>query len=302
MGEGVGVMVARVCVGVLAGVLVVLPVSAASATVGAVPVVGASEAEQRAAAAAKRGVARELSWWITGLGVDRSVTVSRGAGVKVCVIDSGIDATHQDLVGVRFEGGTDVSGKGAPDGLKPDTDHGTGMAAYIAGRGSGPGRSQGIIGAAPDATIISVSSSVFGMTQGEVVVKSIRYCLAQGAKVINMSQAGGLDNEKTRAFIEAQEKDVVIVVAAGNDGQTERTAWREAFGALQVGGVTADLQIHPKSNRGIYKKDGLVYGQGNGVCGPFAVKVGEPIPGASPSGGYSKHGGATSGATAVVSG
>ncbi|GAB78585.1 S8 family serine peptidase, partial [Austwickia chelonae] len=136
-------MVARVCVGVLAGVLVVLPVSAASATVGAVPVVGASEAEQRAAleeqmrvaAAAKRGVARELSWWITGLGVDRSVGVSRGAGVKVCVIDSGVDATHQDLVGVRFEGGTDVSGRGGPGGLKPQTAHGTGMAAFIAGRG-----------------------------------------------------------------------------------------------------------------------------------------------------------------------
>ncbi|WP_177175344.1 S8 family serine peptidase [Austwickia chelonae] len=230
------------------------------------------------------------------------MTVSKGAGVKVCVIDSGIDATHQDLVGVRFEGGTDVSGKGAPNGLKPETAHGTGMAAYIAGRGSGPGRSQGIIGAAPDATIISVSSTVFDMTQAGVMTKSVRYCLAQGAKVINISQVGGLDNEKARAFIEAQEKDVVIVVAAGNDGQAERTAWREAFGALQVGGVTADLQIHPKSNRGIYKKDGLVYGQGNGVCGPYAVKVGEPIPGASPSGGYVQRGGATSGATAVVSG
>ncbi|WP_218140612.1 S8 family serine peptidase [Austwickia chelonae] len=288
---------------------VVSPVAVAAPVVSG-PVVGASEAEQRAAleeqmrvaAAAKRGVARELSWWITGLGVDRSLTVSKGAGVKVCVIDSGVDATHQDLVGVRFEGGTDVSGQGAPDGLKPQTEHGTGMAAFIAGRGSGPGRSQGIIGAAPDATIMSVSSLVGLATPQEVMGKAMSYCVAQGAKVISISQAGGLNPSKTRALIEAQEKDVVVVVAAGNDRQADRWGWRQAFGALQVGGVTADLQIHPDSNRGIQKKDGLVYGQGNGVCGPYAVKVGEPIPGASPTGGYTKHGGGTSAATAVVSG
>ncbi len=176
------------------------------------------------------------------------------------------------------------------------------MVGYIAGRGSGPGRSQGIIGAAPDATIMSVSSVVGLSTPQDIMAKSISYCVAQGAKVINISQAGGLSSTKARALIEAQEKDVVVVVGAGNDGRTEGGAWREAFGALQVGGVMADLQLDPESNRGIPKYQGFVYGQGNGVCGPYSVNRQTPIPGVSLSGGYVKHGGATSGATAVVSG
>ncbi len=176
------------------------------------------------------------------------------------------------------------------------------MVGYIAGRGSGPGRSQGIIGAAPDATIMSVSSVVGLSTPQNIMAKSISYCVAQGAKVINISQAGGLNNDKTRALIEAQEKDVVVVVGAGNSGLTYGGEWRDAFGVLQVGGVMADLQLDPESNRGIKKREGLVNGQGNALCGPYSVNQKTPIPGASPSGGYVKTGGGTSGATAVVSG
>ncbi|WP_162873004.1 S8 family serine peptidase [Austwickia chelonae] len=299
------------CVGVLVVGVACAPVMAAAGTyptggvsgagVVASPVVESKLAEPLSPEE-KRRLVRERSWWIPGLGVDRSVQVSSGAGVKVCVIDSGVDATHQDLVGIRFEGGADFSGKGSPDGLKPNTEHGTSMVGYIAGRGSGPGRSQGIIGAAPDATIMSVSSVVGLSTPQNIMAKAISYCVAQGAKVINISQAGGLSLDKARALIEAQEKDVVVVVGAGNSGRTDGGAWREAFGALQVGGVMADLQLDPESNRGVQKREGFVYGQGNALCGPFSVNQKTPIPGVSPSGGYVKSGGGTSGATAVVSG
>ncbi|WP_162873005.1 S8 family serine peptidase [Austwickia chelonae] len=299
------------CVGVLVVGVVCAPVAAAAGVspaggVSGAGVVASSVVELKLAEPLspeeKRRLVRERSWWIPGLGVDRSVQVSSGAGVKVCVIDSGVDATHQDLVGIRFEGGADFSGKGAPDGLKPNTEHGTSMVGYIAGRGSGPGRSQGIIGAAPDATIMSVSSVVGLSTPPEVMAKAISYCAAQGAKVINISQAGSANDAKARALIEAQEKDVVVVAGAGNEQGIDGGAWEHTFGVLQVGGVMADLQMDPKSNRGIRKMEGFINGQGNALCGPYSVKSGVPIPGASPSGGYVKTGGGTSAATAVVSG
>lgn len=142
-----------------------------------------------------------------------------------------------------------------------------------------------------------------GYTESAAMTAGIRYCVAQGAKVINISQSGGTQGPgQLDALIEAQEKGVLIVAAAGNFGDLKGGAWSGAFGVLQVGGVMADRQMHPKSDRGIRRgHSGLIKAQGNGVCGPFSVSSSVAIWGAAPGGGYSKSNG-TSTATAVVSG
>ncbi|WP_205413086.1 S8 family serine peptidase [Austwickia chelonae] len=285
-------------------VVAVVGVGCAPLSAVAVPVVPVAVPVSSSASVGDGRLARERAWWISGLGVDRSLVVSRGAGVTVCLVDSGVDVKHPDLVGVRIEAGTDTSEKGGTDGLKPTSDHGTSMAGFIAGLGSGPGRSEGVLGAAPEARVISVTSSAsLGVTWSDSLTKAIRYCVGRGAKVINLSMTGGIDGHgKVAALVEAQEKDVVIVAGAGNDGDTDGGSWARVFGVLQVGGVMADLQLDPKSNRGVARQpNGVLYGQGNGVCGPFSVRPGVPVIGPLPGGGYYASGG-TSSATAVVSG
>ncbi|WP_219108420.1 S8 family serine peptidase [Austwickia sp. TVS 96-490-7B] len=239
--------------------------------------------------------------------IKQSLSLSRGAGVKICLIDSGVDAKHPDLQGVKFAGGKDMTGGGSPDGLQPHEnhvgDHGTGMAVNIAGRGHGPNGSEGMLGAAPDAEIMSVS---FGAAPPgpDPVTEGIKYCADSGAKVISLSLSGatnGIDS----AIAYAQSKDAAIIAATGNDGKNQFYGWDDKFGVLLVGGVDKDLKRNEKSNWGKPKSNSLkgVYSQGVGVCGPFSASS-EPrveIPQAIPGGGYKMSSG-TSVATAVVAG
>lgn len=90
------------------------------------------------AGAAQADAARDGEWWLKASGISNAWEVSKGAGVKVAVIDTGIDTTHPDLRGV-VSGGKDVSGSGNPDGSKPLgtlPEHGTLVATLLAGRGN----------------------------------------------------------------------------------------------------------------------------------------------------------------------
>ncbi|WP_219105823.1 S8 family serine peptidase, partial [Austwickia sp. TVS 96-490-7B] len=250
---------------------------------------------------------RDRQWWITPMGIDRGLSVSRGAGVTVCLIDSGVDATHPDLVGVRFTGGKDLSGKGSSDGLKPvageyDFDHGTSMAANIAGRGHRPGDEAGIIGAAPDATITSVSYGVNASSVEDPIATGIRYCTDHGAKVINLSL--GTNSQKAQSeVLRSQKKDVVIVSAAGNNGSDPVLGVSGMFGVLSVAGLDQNLTRDPRSNWGRpqinVKKH--VSSPGVAVCGPFATTPDTGVPQAWPGGGY-RDGAGTSISTSVVTG
>ncbi|GAB3548225.1 hypothetical protein GCM10027404_11720 [Arthrobacter tumbae] len=91
-------------------------------------------------AAAHGGELREREYWLEDYGITEAWEDTKGAGVTVAVIDSGVDGSHPDLQGV-VTGGTDVSGAGAPDGQRgigEVPEHGTLVASLIAGRGHEP--------------------------------------------------------------------------------------------------------------------------------------------------------------------
>jgi subtilisin family serine protease len=78
---------------------------------------------------------RERQYWIADYGIDRAWSITRGAGVRIAIIDTGIDGSHQDLLGAVV-GGTDVSGVGSSNGQTPvgsDRRHGTMVASLAAG-------------------------------------------------------------------------------------------------------------------------------------------------------------------------
>jgi len=189
---------------------------------------------------------RDLQYWLGDYGFSEAWNTTKGAGVTVAVIDTGVDGSVPDLAGA-VGGGTDVSGLGSPDGQTPigaESQHGTMVASLLAGRGTADG--VGLLGVAPEVNILTVSVA-FGSTNTPVssddqIAQGIRWAVDHGADVINMSLTRNtLDWPQSwdDAFLYAFEHDVVVVAAAGNrgSGTTEVGAPATIPGVLTVGGV-----------------------------------------------------------------
>ncbi|MCG7432009.1 S8 family serine peptidase, partial [Kocuria indica] len=198
---------------------------------------------------------RKEEYWLDDYGVRDAWKSATGKGVKIAVIDTGVDGSHQDLRGAVGEG-TDVSGVGranGQEGLGAEPEHGTLVASLAAGRGhgsenpDGPGGTRGIIGVAPEAEILPVSLWVGSEHPGardidEQIPDAVRWAVDHGANVINMSlgsNATGWPPAWDSAFAYAEEKGVLVVAAAGNRGSGLNQVGAPATipGVLSVGGV-----------------------------------------------------------------
>ncbi|MBW8870713.1 MAG: S8 family serine peptidase [Leifsonia sp.] len=241
---------------------------------------------------------RDLEYWLNDYGFRQAWNTTRGAGVKVAVIDTGVDGSVPDLAGAVV-GGTDTSGVGAASGQKPlgdaeSANHGTWVASLLAGRGTGA--DSGVLGAAPEASILAVSVAL-GKAMGPVgsdeqIAEGIRWAVDNGASVINMSLTRNTLDWPTswdEAFQYAFDHDVVVVAAAGNrgSGTSEVGAPATIPGVLTVAGV---------DRRGTASFDASAQGITIGVSAPS-----EQLVGANPGGGYVQWAG-TSGATPLVAG
>ncbi|HWS50928.1 MAG TPA: S8 family serine peptidase [Microbacterium sp.] len=189
---------------------------------------------------------RAAEYWLDGARIREAWQTTRGEGVTIAVIDTGIGKVPQTF-GEAVIGGTDVSGSGTPDGRTPlgavDGDHGSWVASLAAGRGAPDGT--GMIGVAPEANLLSISVG-FGAAAAvpftEQVAKAMKWAVDNGADVINLSfTTNTLDWDRSwdAAFLYAFERDVVVVVAAGNRGSGTSIIGAPATipGVLTVGGV-----------------------------------------------------------------
>ncbi|MEU8685701.1 S8 family serine peptidase [Streptomyces sp. NPDC048611] len=194
---------------------------------------------------------RDGQWALDAFNPQKVWKESTGKNVTVAVIDSGVNGDHVDLKGNVLPGKSFADGGGTADHESGD-DHGTAMAALIAGHGHGPGHADGIMGLAPDAKILPVKrNETFGGDANEVD-GAIRYAVDHGAKVINMSFAGPyeLTEGEKSAIGYAVKKDVLLVAGSGNDGTGEPLYPAAEPGVLAVGAVAEDGQVLGKSNFG----------------------------------------------------
>jgi membrane-anchored mycosin MYCP len=238
---------------------------------------------------------RAGEYWIDQYGIREAWNTTRGAGVTIAIIDTGIGAGPVEFSGVV--GGTDVSGVGSSDGRTPvggiDAPHGSWVASLAASRGTGEGR--GMIGVAPEAELLSVSVG-FGSTSTtpftQQIAEAIHWSVDNGADVINMSLTTNTlewDPSWDEAFQYAFDNDVVVVVAAGNRGSgTSRVGAPATIpGVLTVGGVDPS---------GVASQEASTQGITIGVSAPS-----ERLFGVSPDGAMVQWNG-TSGAAPIVSG
>ena len=188
----------------------------------------------------------EQEWHLDALDIYSAQDQTRGDGVVVALIDSGVDAQHPDLAGRVLPGIGYGSSKGTDGTTDPDG-HGTGMAGIIAATG----RNGGALGIAPGAKILPIASAEKEQFSLDVVAQSIRWAADNGAKVINMSL--GFSSSMTPTLVKAVnyavEKDVVLVAATGNEGR-EVSAPANIGGVIAVAGTTRDGKPWKSSNTG----------------------------------------------------
>lgn len=189
---------------------------------------------------------RDRQYWLNDYGFTKAWQLTQGEGVKVAIIDTGIDGTHPALE-QAVVGGTDVSGLGSSDGLTPvgqNSYHGTMVASLLAGRGNPDDNTAGILGTAPKAQLLSVSMAfgVDGLDTDSQIAEGIVWAVDNGAQVINLSLTRNSTSWPVswdEAFQYAFDNDVVIVAAVGNrvDGTEQVSAPATIPGVIAVAGV-----------------------------------------------------------------
>lgn len=144
----------------------------------------------------------------------------KGQGIKVAVIDSGVQANHEDLNGVT--GRNFVTTEGGANGPAYNEDngnHGTHVAGIIAAVAN---NNKGGAGIAPEATIRSycVMTKASGGTSayGSDVMRAINAAVIDGNDIINMSLGGPMYSADYATVVDqAYKKGVALFVSAGND-------------------------------------------------------------------------------------
>jgi len=138
---------------------------------------------------------------------------STGYGVKVAILDTGIDGTHSDLEG-KVAGGHDFTGIGS---YSDDNGHGTHVSGTVAAIYS---NNIGVYGVAPSASLYAVKVlDSTGSGYLEWIIAGIEWAITNKIDVINMSLGTTSDMQSLEdACNAAYEEGILIVAAAGNSG------------------------------------------------------------------------------------
>ena len=241
-----------------------------------------------AAAPAFADTVRNQEWWLASLHVTKAWLSSRGTGVTVAVLDTGVDTNQPDLAG-SVTTGRDYTGSGRAAGGPFWGIHGTAVASLIAGHGHGPHHADGIVGVAPMAKILSVrvtlenkdpllANPTVVAALPAAIARGINYAVRHGAQVIDLpldpaAQAGGTTtggSPAERTAVEAAlRKGVVLVAPSGDNGAgTDTINYPAAYpgvisvGAFSQGFVKAPFTSHQSYATLTAAGDGVIAANG----------------------------------------
>jgi subtilisin family serine protease len=173
-------------------------------------------------------------WGVKRIGAPAAWDVTRGAGVTVAIVDTGIDVGHPDLAANIWSNPGEVAGNGidddgngfiddvhgwdfADDDADPHDDfmHGTHVAGTVAAVGD---NGIGVVGVAFESRLMAVRGlGTYGAGSTSDLAEAILYAVDNGADVVNASW-GGPGSSQTLADVlaVAHAAGVVVVAAAGN--------------------------------------------------------------------------------------
>lgn len=175
-------------------------------------------------------------WDANSDGLTDAGTVT-GTGVQVCVIDSGIEADHDDLADTTIYGDT-IS----------DTSNVCGHGTHVAGTIAAAGNTLGVVGVSPGVSLYSVqvfSGSDCAWTYSSALINAAQRCAAEGSDIISMSLGGTFKSRtEEQAFQGLYDNDNVLsVAAAGNDGNTRKSYPASYASVISVAAIDADRNV-----------------------------------------------------------
>jgi subtilisin family serine protease len=225
-------------------------------------------------------------WNLAQIGAPDAWATSRGAGVLIGIVDSGVDATHPDLAGKVVAQADCVGGGVCKEGTARDkAGHGTAVAGIAA---AATDNGVGIAGVAPDAHLVvakALGDDGSGVT--EDINRAIQWVVDKGARIVNLS-LGEPDlnivsrvGTPLRPGIEyAWSRGAIPVLAAGNYETLDQKGGSANYGdlhALVVGATDTKGKVTDYSTSLGNAMWGLVAPGGSGD-GP-GVDVISPLPG-----------------------
>ncbi len=185
------------------------------------------------------------TWGVTNTGV-KTVHLAgvTGNGVKVAILDTGVDYNHIDISSNYVRGFNFVNGTVDP---MDDNGHGT----HIAGTVAALSNSVGVIGEAPDAKIYALKVlDATGAGYSSSVISALDWAVANGIQVVNLSfgTATYPGTAMEDAFINAEAKGLVVVASAGNSGtcagDTDTVMYPARFSTVISVGATDSNNAH----------------------------------------------------------
>jgi membrane-anchored mycosin MYCP len=207
---------------------------------------------------------KHRQWSLRTARVRGAWDVSRGRGVTVAIVDSGVGPTWE-LTG-QVTAGTNLASK--PPARVDLVDHGTAVASLIAAR-PGP---HGITGVAPASTVLPVRIFDSYEAPSSRVVRGIRWAASHGADVLNLSLVEKDSPELRAAVRYALRRNVIVVAGAGNlRASGSPVQYPAAYpGVIAVGAVDSHLELADFSNEGSYV-DVVAAGDRVIACDPFST-------------------------------
>ena len=193
-----------------------------------------------------------LSYGSHLIAADRLGVELRGRGVEVAVLDTGLDANHEELAG-RIAEQKDFTG-----GTYAAEIHGTQVAGIVAANDA---NGAGIAGVAPEVRIVSLracqaysAQAVRARCWTSALVKAIDFALGRDSPVLNLSVGGRREDALlTQAIRAAVERGRIVVAAAGNDGPSGAPAYPALLpDVVAVTAVDVESKLYTQATRGDY--------------------------------------------------
>jgi thermitase len=188
----------------------------------------------------------EKLWGMSKIEAAAAWQKTTGEGVKVAVVDTGIDYNHPDFGNRVIDKGRDFASNHAD--AMDDHYHGTHCAGTI-GAGLGNG---GVVGVAPNVSLIAVKVlSASGSGSYDGVANGIIYAADAGAQVLSMSLGGPQSSKVIDDAVKyALGKGVLVVAAMGNENSESPSYPAACAGVMPVGATTVSDTRSSFSNFG----------------------------------------------------
>jgi len=183
---------------------------------------------------------QEMAWGVNRIDADLVWGTNTGQGVKVAIIDSGIDEDHLDLM-ENIKGGYNTINP--RKSWNDDYGHGTHVAGIVAALDN----TIGVVGVAPEAHLYAVKVlNSRGIGFSSDIIDGLQWCIDHEIQVANMSIGSSGSNESYHdAIIAAKNAGITIVAAAGNNGETDGSIvwparWQETI-AVSATNISDEL-------------------------------------------------------------